>query len=83
MDEDFTKLTEFINSYSLIKVINDNDFLLHLKSGHRSYIGLLYLWSHCQFLLSKGKFENHGTTIEKDIPAIAYLQECVSYQRPL
>jgi hypothetical protein len=78
VDEDFDKLTEFIKYYSLVKVVNDNDFLLHLKSGHRSYIGLLYLWSHCQFLLSKGKLEFHGIAVEKDNPAMAYLQECVS-----
>lgn len=76
IDDDFESLAQFFKDYSLDHVARESAFIASVKTGHKLYLSLLYLWAQCEDLAAKGKLCLCGTYINAD--ELMHLKECIS-----
>jgi hypothetical protein len=78
VDQDFDSLSVFFAEYTLHELSKNVEFMACLKAGHKIYLPLLHVWSHCHLLATKKRLNLCDVKIAKDSQELVYLKECVS-----
>lgn len=78
IDQDFESLENFCSNYTLVDFGTNCEFIACLKAGHKIYLSLLHVWSHCNLLVTNGSLKIHGIEIANESKEFAYFKECIS-----
>ncbi|HEX7636152.1 MAG TPA: hypothetical protein VF427_12850 [Noviherbaspirillum sp.] len=78
VDEDYKRLTDFLDDYNLTALLNEPPYRLSLKQGHAAYLALLTLWSAIQFNCAQRPIPVLDKTLTEDDHSFRFIQEAIS-----